>query len=91
MHENGFLMKNGVGMHENELLSVGDTVNWRGGGGKYIPLPAKVENISLVNGGSNIESISWSLLSDRQVVVDLDNGHWAYGEQLEHYNGEKTT
>lgn len=91
MHENGFLMKNGVDMHENGLLSVGDTVNWRGGWGRDIPLSAKIENISLVNGDSMLESVPWSLLSDRQVVVDLDNGYWAYGEQLEPYNGEKTT
>lgn len=68
-----------------ETLDVGDTVLWRGSWGKDNPLPAVVKGISV---GSNtdaettVESIEWAHVNSRDVIVDLDNGHWAYGNQI---------
>ena len=75
-------------MQRSGLLKVGNTVDWRGGGGRYLSHPAKVEKISWTGTDSYIDSVPWSLLADRQVTVDLDNGQWAYGEQLDPNEGE---
>jgi hypothetical protein len=32
--------------------------------------------------GRPIKHIDWDKANSRQLVVDLDNGHWAYGTQL---------
>ena len=46
---------------------------------------AKIERIEVVEPGQKENGISvkefyWSMLE--HVIVDLDNGHWAYGESL---------
>ena len=68
-----------------DTLHVGDMVFWRGRWGQDNPLPAVVKGISV---GSNtdaetpVESIEWDAVNSRDVIVDLDNGHWAYGNQI---------
>lgn len=68
-----------------DTLHVGDMVFWRGRWGQDNPLPAVVKGISV---GSNtdaeatVESIEWANVNSRDVIVDLDNGHWAYGNQI---------
>lgn len=66
-------------------LTVGDTVKWRGGFGNESAKDAKVQGIEKCKPGSKygnqVDSIDWSKV-DRSVVVDLDNGHWAYGDQI---------
>lgn len=66
-------------------LKIGDEVNWRGGFGRDAKKKAKVEAIQITNGGKygdDVEEVEWSKVRDRNVVVDLDNGHWAYAEQI---------
>lgn len=66
-------------------LKVGDKVIWRGTWGKDIPKEATVTDIDFWNGNkiSNPKLIDWELVRNgRDVVVSLDNGHWAYGFQL---------
>jgi hypothetical protein len=69
-----------------ELLEVGSTVNWRGGFGKSNPIKAKVLKIE-VNCfgriGQIVPSVEWGLVNSKNVIVDLDNGTWAYGHQLD--------
>ena len=69
-----------------EFLKVGDTVNWRGSFGSAPAQPAKVTGIEWCavgrKEGRPISSIQWDKVDSRRVVVDLDNGHWAYGTQL---------
>ena len=65
------------------FLKIGDTVNWRGCFGSALPLSAKV--IGITDGGKygdDVTEIDWSKVTKRNVVVDLDNGHWAYAEQI---------
>ena len=70
------------------LLHVGDRVIWRGGFGDHPPVDATVMTIEAVEEegqkhGTPVSVIDWRAVTGRRVVVDLDNGHWAYGEQLQ--------
>jgi len=63
-----------------EKLKVGDVVIWRGSWGKDLPKEVKVTCIEIND--INVSSIGWDKVESRDVVVDLDNGHWAYGFQI---------
>ncbi len=63
-----------------EKLKVGDEVIWRGSWGKDLPKVVKVTCIEIND--INVSSIDWDKVESRSVVVDLDNGHWAYGFQI---------
>lgn len=65
---------------EEGWLSVGDTVLWKG------ISPAKVTHLEITKEGeaygSKADRIPWALVPTN-AVVDLDNGKWAYGSQIE--------
>jgi len=66
--------------NESAMLRVGDSVDSRFGTGK-------VEAITLTDRrygktGSSIENLSWELVQAGWAVVDLDNGHWQYGDLI---------
>lgn len=65
------------------VLSVGDKVQWRGNFGDAPQQPATVTGIT-VGGkdGEPVEKVEWSKVKDRNVVLDLDTGNWAYGYQV---------
>lgn len=67
------------------ILRVGDTVLHRSGFGLHEPRPAKVLHIEHCQDdpkyGFDVPEIAWALRN--QIVVDLDNGHWAFGIQIE--------
>lgn len=63
-----------------EKLKVGDEVIWRGSWGKDLPKVVKVTCIEIND--INVSSIGWDKVESRDVVVDLDNGYWAYGFQI---------
>ena len=64
-----------------DKLKVGDEVIWRGSWGKDLPKVVKVTCIEVND--INVSSIEWVNSGNRSVVVDLDNGHWAYGFQIQ--------
>lgn len=68
-------------------LKVGDTVRWRGGFGSQPATFAKVVVIEATKDGEEygdrVEQIAWEAVTRSSCVVWLDNGHWAYGNQLE--------
>lgn len=71
-------------------LKIGDKVMWRGGWGKDPAVEATVTSIEVCKihskNGRSVKSVAWNTVkgySNRQVVVTLDNGHWAYGDQLD--------
>ena len=68
-------------------LKVGDTVQWRGSYGDQVARPSIVTAIvrTAESGGKygpNVEQISWALINAGYGIVDLANGHWAYGHQI---------
>lgn len=70
-------------------LKVGDKVICKGGWGSQPPLEVIVEAIYLCPKGSmhgrEVKSVLWNTVLGNgigQVVVILNNGHWAYGTQL---------
>lgn len=63
-----------------EKLRLGDEVIWRGSWGNDLPKEVKVTCIEVND--INVSSIDWDKVESRDVVVDLDNGHWAYGFQI---------
>jgi hypothetical protein len=69
----------------SKILKVGDEVMWRGSFGNDAPKKARVEGIEVCPSGSKygdqVEEVEWSKCG-RNVVVDLDNGTWAYGTQI---------
>jgi hypothetical protein len=70
-----------------KLLRIGDPVIWRGGWGSDPPKDATVTDITLADEergkyGEEVKSMSWELVPI-WACVSLDNGHWAYGYQLE--------
>jgi hypothetical protein len=74
--------------HLRDVLRVGDAVNWRGGFGAHAGRVAKVLRMERVrlgesDGGTEVAEVPWDQVKSRALVVDLDNGHWAYGNQLE--------
>jgi hypothetical protein len=69
-------------------LKIGDTVLWRGGFGADPFRKVTVEEIEITNGGkygNQVDSVEWSKVQDRYLVVTLDNGHWAYAYQIKRY------
>ena len=74
-------------MESTQVLSVGDVVSWSHAWGTAPFRPARVKRIEILlfNDGSDsgvpVDSVPWTKASD--IIVDLDNGHWAYGTQLQ--------
>jgi hypothetical protein len=68
-------------------LKIGDTVIWRGAWGKAEPIEAKVKEIQLndSNGsdnGKNVNSVEWSQVTEKKVIVTLENNLWAWAFQI---------
>ena len=66
-------------------LKIGDEVRWKGAWGSQASKIAVVTEIEVTNGGKygdEVNSVEWNKVRDRDVVVTLDNGHWAYGGQI---------
>jgi hypothetical protein len=66
-------------------LKVGDVVLWRGSFGTAPAKRARVIAIELCHGahekdGDPVDEVESRLLG--RCCVDLDNGHWAYGDQI---------
>ncbi len=70
-------------------LQVGDKVLWRGGFGSVDERVATVERIEHTEGGKYgkvVERANWADMVRREYVVSLDNGHWAYAEQIKPFD-----
>jgi hypothetical protein len=78
-----------------DILRIGDKVMWRGSWGfnslhRHVrsflePQVATVVNISRDahnKDGTPVDSIPWTEVKGRTVIIDLDNNHWAYGFQI---------
>ena len=70
-----------------ETLKIGDTVIWRDGWGQDPPQEAVVVCIEITErprekDGHEVEEVHWTTVRENRVVVSLENGKWAYGEQI---------
>ena len=75
------------------VLKIGDPVMWRGSWGSDAPMEATVTHLEVTERpgekyGHEVTEVLWTTVSEGRVVVDLDNGHFAYGHQIEK-GGEK--
>ena len=67
-------------------VKVGDKVIWRNGWGNHAPQPARITAIDLCNkeGEKYGVAVDCIYLQDLgRCCVSLDNGHWAYGYQID--------
>ncbi len=68
------------------MLKVGDTVSWSGCWGSDNPQPAVVKHIEVeTRGGKDgreVQEVPWTEVTRENCIVDLDNEHWAYGNQI---------
>jgi len=70
---------------QDDVLKVGDTVLWKGGWGQDAEKEVIVKRIEVDcvdKNGDEVDSVEWSKVKDRTLVVDLDNGKWSYGENI---------
>ena len=70
-------------------VRVGDRVIWRGGWGNHEPEVATVTEMEITEeprskyGGVGVDEANWSQVHQNRVLFTLDNGHWAYSDQIE--------
>ena len=72
----------------NDAIKIGDKVVWRGSYGDADPKTAVVDGITITerpydkHDGKEVYSVKYSTLKEGRAVIDLDNGHWAYANQI---------
>ena len=69
-------------------VKIGDTVNLRGVLGLTLPCYTKITGIQITDYpreayGTEVDEVDSSLIDQNRVVFDLQNGHWAYSDQIE--------
>ena len=70
----------------SDNLKVGDVVLCRGGWGSEAPKPVTITHLELcVEAGDKygvpVAELPWA--DKARAVVDMNNGHWAYGSHIE--------
>ena len=71
----------------SNFVKVGDKVMWSGAFGSQKPVPAKVVSMEITDEprekyGEPAKEVSWDLINQNRVLFVLDNGHWAYSDQI---------
>jgi hypothetical protein len=75
-------------MENTYRLKVNDKVIWCGSWGRDLPKEVTVNAIEVCplgeKHGNDVNSVAWSVINgdNKTIIVDLDNGHWAYDYQL---------
>ena len=69
-----------------DWLKIGDVVRWKGSWGVDPEKLAKVIGIEICPAGTKygkeVNKVLWATLDKKNVVVTLDNDHFAYGYQI---------
>lgn len=71
----------------SNTLKIGDKVTWRGGWGSDAPQVVRVVSMEVTDEprekyGDLVDEVDWSLVEENRVCFVLDNGKWAYSEQI---------
>lgn len=68
----------------SQIIKVGDTINWSGGFGRQAAKKAIILSISLCEKGEKYGTpVDFIDVAQKyKCTFDLDNGHWAYGDQI---------
>lgn len=67
------------------MLKIGHRVNWRGAWGRQAAKEVTVTGIEIGCVGKTGHTVGWTFweaIEGRNTIVSLDNGHWAYGNQI---------
>ena len=77
-----------------KLIHIGDTISYRGSFGMAAPSRVKVTGLTLTKEprdkyGVDVHKVSLDEIRANRGCFDLDNGHWAYSEQVDEAGGEK--
>ena len=80
---------------DTTTLRVGDPVMWKGSWNTQPAERAVVTGLQVTDHprekyGEEVESVSWALVDANRVLFSLDNGHWAYGDQISRMAEEGT-
>ena len=72
----------------DNVIKIGDKVNWRGNYGKANPIEATVKQLVDNRDGLKREnyyrsSVELDKFVNRDFIVDLTNGYWAYAYQID--------
>lgn len=72
----------------NEIINIHDTITYRPGFGFQPPVKVKVIGLTLTQHprekyGQEVLSVKMADVKANKVLFDLDNGHWAYSEQVD--------
>ena len=69
-----------------DWLKIGDVVRWKGSWGSDPEELAKIKSIEIcpvgTKFGNEVKKVLWATLDKKNVVVILDNNHFAYGYQI---------
>ena len=73
-----------------KLIHIDDYVSYRPGFGADAPRPAKVQGLTLTKEprdkyGVDAKKVSVDEIIENRVVFSLDDGHWAYSDQIDGY------
>lgn len=69
-------------------VEVGDYVMWRGSFGSGLPQSVKVEGLEVTaeprskEGYQECDRVPWAVVKQNRCLFYLENGHWAYSDQI---------
>ena len=73
---------------QGKTVKIGDTVLWSGGFGTNVAKPVKVEAMEVTDeprekyDGEDVDEVDVELIEQNRVLFTLDNGTWAYSDQI---------
>jgi hypothetical protein len=65
-----------------DTLKVGDKVMTRNFGGPHTVINMELTERPREKYGKEVKKVSWYWVDQNMVIIDLDNGHWSYSENI---------
>lgn len=75
-------------MASKTMVRIGDEVMWRGAWGNDPAKRVKVKHLEVTEHpgmkyGEDVKEVPWDTVRANKCLFTLDNGHWAYGKQID--------